>query len=172
MIIRIPHRQRFTIIADEALRDARLSFRATGILAYLLSLPDGTEITGRRLTDAKSEGRDAVFTAMTELEQAGYLIRERSQRPDGTWTTAVTLVETPSPGNPDSVPRNRHITSHQPSPGNPTFGEPGSKSFSTSSEDLKAAGFQESVRMPATLDADTRKRGAEFFRALRKGETA
>lgn len=113
MIIRVPHRKRFTMIANAALRDKQLSFRATGILAYLLSLPDGSSISGRRLAEEKAEGRDAIMTALAELEKAGYLLRERAQMVDGKWTTTVTIQESPSPENPDSVPGNP-----PPSPGN------------------------------------------------------
>lgn len=168
MIIRVPHRRQFTIIADSALRDGRISFRATGVLAYLLSLPDGTEISGDRLTNAKAEGRDAILKAMGELDAAGYLKRQRSQRPDGTWTTEVILAEAPTPGFQGSVPGNRHITSHQPSPGKPTVGKPGHKGSSTSDEYLEPAPWK-TVTVPTSLDKATRQRGAEFFRELRQG---
>lgn len=168
MIIRIPHRRQFTIIADAALRDERLSFRATGVLAYLLSLPDGAEISGHRLTTVKAEGRDAIYKAMGELDAAGYLHRERSQKADGTWTTTVTIAESPSPGFQDSVPGNRHVTSHQPSTGKPTLGKPGTKGFSTSDQ-YQGPGPWKSHAQPAPLDKATRARGAEFFRELRQG---
>lgn len=109
MIIRVEHRKRFTVIADPALRDSQISFRATGVLAYLLSLPDGTKISGREMTAAKREGRDAILAALGELEKAGYLIRTRTQAASGTWFTTCVLNEqppenpSPSPGNQDSV---------------------------------------------------------------------
>jgi len=39
MIVRTPNRDRFTIIDKRALEDDRLSWRARGLLAYLLSKP-------------------------------------------------------------------------------------------------------------------------------------
>lgn len=109
MIIRVEHRKRFTVITDQALRDPEISFRATGVLAYLLSMPDGTKISGREMTAAKREGRDAILAALGELEKAGYLIRKRTQASSGTWFTTCVLREmppenpSPSPGNQDSV---------------------------------------------------------------------
>lgn len=130
MIIRVPHRRHYTVIADASLRDQRLSFRATGVLAYLLSLPDGSEISGRRLAGVKSEGRDAILKALDELASAGYLHRDRYQAGAGRWNTAVTVRELPSPENPDSVPENPP----PPSPGLPSPGNPDLKAFSTENQ--------------------------------------
>lgn len=103
MIIRVKHQRRFTVISDDTIRDPRLSYRATGVLAYLLSLPDQTEISGLRLAQSKPEGRDAVFAALKELETAGYLKRDRRQDPESKrWYTVSTLVEIP--GNQHPIP--------------------------------------------------------------------
>lgn len=101
MIIRTSHHRRFTVIADDTIRDPRLSFRATGILAYLLSLPDHSEITGLRIAALKREGRDAVYAALKELESAGYLKRERRQDPQTRrWYHVQTLAEVPGNQHP------------------------------------------------------------------------
>lgn len=102
MIIRVDHKKNYTVISDAALRDERLSFRATGVLAYLLSLPDGAELSGVRLVNAKAEGRDAVYTALKELDDAGYLLRDRRQDDTGRWYTVCTVRELP-PGNPQPI---------------------------------------------------------------------
>lgn len=107
MIIRVPHRRQFTVVANQALQDGRLSFRATGVLAYLLSLPEDVTISARKIGQVKAEGRDAVLAALLELEKAGYLQRERRQDYSGKWSTVCTLAELPpenplpSPGKPD-----------------------------------------------------------------------
>jgi len=100
VIIRVAHKKGYTVISDAALRDKELSFRATGVLAYLLSLPDGTEISGVRLVDAKQEGRDAVYTAMKELETAGYVTRQKRQDSTGHWFTTCTVSELPPEKQP------------------------------------------------------------------------
>jgi hypothetical protein len=63
-------------IDNRALQDERLSWKATGLLAYLLSLPDDWKIKSADLVKRKTEGRDAVRSAMRELEAAGYMRRE------------------------------------------------------------------------------------------------
>lgn len=176
MIIRVEHKRRFTVIADASLRDPRLSFRATGVLAFLLSLADGTDISGRRLCQTKKEGRDATLAALKELEEAGYLVRSRHQNPaDGRWTTLCTVVEAatdnppPSPGFQDSDiqdSENQDLKAFE----LPTANTKG----------FKAAGSQEPDARPWCVDcgtwpcrcpsAVTKDRSIEWVRALRRGE--
>ena len=183
MIIRIEHRERYTIIANQSLRDPRLSFRATGVMAYLLSFQDDVVLSGRNLCQDKREGRDAVLAALAELENAGYLRRERAQVERGKWQTVCTLQEAaPSPGNPDSVPGNQPVTSQKPSPGKPSPGNPDSSTSSTKNEVLRAPrpgnpqasiprpggpGDPEFERMREPLTDRDRQRGKDALARLR-----
>jgi hypothetical protein len=85
----------FTIIQNAALRDRVLSFRARGILAYCLSNRDGWETTAEGIARNGTEGRDAVRTALAELEAAGYLKRNPHRDASGRWATDWTLSEFP-----------------------------------------------------------------------------
>lgn len=76
-IVRVSKRERFVVIDKTGIEDGRLSFRATGILAYLLSKPNDWTISYRDLIQRKTEGKTAVLRALRELEDAGYLQRER-----------------------------------------------------------------------------------------------
>ena len=99
MIIRVKHHARdFTIIANATLRDPALSLRARGLIAYLLSLPPDTPINSVTISDQVAEGRNAVRTALKELETAGYLRRERIQGERGRWRTECCLYETSTEG--------------------------------------------------------------------------
>ncbi len=83
MIVRIKrHKNYFTQIDRRALEDPRLSFKATGILAYLLSKPDGWQVRGEQLARAKKEGRDAVLKGLQELRKFGYatIVDERDKK--------------------------------------------------------------------------------------------
>ena len=79
---------RFAIISNQAIEDARLTFKARGLLAYLLSRPVGWTTSAERLaaTASDRDGKDAIKTALRELEQHGYLVRSRSQDAEGKWT--------------------------------------------------------------------------------------
>lgn len=95
MIIRVKHDTHYTVIRDKTLRDSRLSFRASGLLAYLLSLPDDAAISRHELMKAKTDGEHSVREGLKELQKAGYLERIRIQNPDGRWSTEVTVRECP-----------------------------------------------------------------------------
>ncbi len=62
----------FAQIDRAPLEDARLSWRAKGILAYLLSKPSGWTVRADDLLKKGTEGRDAVRAAMGELRDCGY----------------------------------------------------------------------------------------------------
>jgi hypothetical protein len=72
----------FTIISNSALRDERLSWKARGLLAYLLSMETGWETSVRRLATVAPDGKSAVETALAELEAAGYLERRQVRGED------------------------------------------------------------------------------------------
>lgn len=81
------HRERmrferdFTQLPNAWLRDKRLSFRARGLLAHLMTHDVGYSISLNGLVAAtSSEARDAIRTAVHELEAAGYLHRVKERR--------------------------------------------------------------------------------------------
>lgn len=118
-ISRAARRQHFTVVADAAINDECLTFRARGILTYVLSKPDNWSTRAEAIAQCTpGEGRDAVRTALRELEQAGYLVRTRVQGPDGRWSTHTEIHETPQ----------RPATGNQSSGegGGPTAGNPSS----------------------------------------------
>ena len=88
-------RRDFTIIPNRVLRDDALSYRARGVLVYLLSQPPGWLISSARLATDTGEGRDAVRTALRELMRAGYLELNKEQDHRGLWASHYTVTDTP-----------------------------------------------------------------------------
>jgi len=86
---------KFAIIRNEVLQDDRLSFRARGILAAILSRPDNWRCSAWDLANEATEGRRAILTALTELETHGYLVRSKSQGTDGRWSTSSYIYDYP-----------------------------------------------------------------------------
>jgi hypothetical protein len=78
----------FAQIANSALRDVRLSFRARGILAMILSQSGEWQASRDWIvTKSSVEGRDAIQRALNELTDLGYREVVKEQKPDGTWTS-------------------------------------------------------------------------------------
>ena len=86
---------RFAIIRNEVLQDERLSFRARGVLASILSRPDNWRCSAWDLATEGIEGRRAILTALTELETHGYLVRSKKQDEGGKWSTATYVYDMP-----------------------------------------------------------------------------
>lgn len=74
------------------INDNRLSLRARGLMTLLLADPERSR-TAEDIARTVPEGRDAIRTALRELEEAGHLIRRRVQGPDGRWMTLTDLHE-------------------------------------------------------------------------------
>ncbi|MDC3729331.1 replication protein [Rhodococcus sp. Rp3] len=109
----------FTILSNAVINDERLSFRARGVLIWLLSKPDDWHTRSDSITgQSPKEGRDAIRSALRELAELGYLIREKIQNERGHWITIQTIYEEPrtEPGP------------EKPTRGRAGVGEPGSLS--------------------------------------------
>lgn len=63
--------------------EAALSWRAVGILMYLMARPDGERTSKAKLIAAHKEGDAAVRTALNELRTAGYLRLVAHREADG-----------------------------------------------------------------------------------------
>ena len=78
----------FVQIDKSVLNDDRLTFEAKGIMAYILSKPDGWQIRKKDLIKRSASGQTKVETAMLELMATGYLnwYRERLENGEfGDW---------------------------------------------------------------------------------------
>lgn len=94
----------FTVIQNHVIRDKRLSWRARGILIYLLSQPDDWKTSSAHLTAVGLEGRDSVRNALDELQTIGYLKRQKHQDDRGRWTTAIYVYDDPQNPQPNPQP--------------------------------------------------------------------
>jgi hypothetical protein len=93
MILRRPPdpERDFVKVRNSWVRDDRLSRRARGLLAELLSHVDGWSTSVEDLVRKGPEGRDAIHTALRELREAGYL-RVQQGRGDRARLGAVEYV--------------------------------------------------------------------------------
>lgn len=93
--IRVATRQRWTTVNRTTINDARLSFRARGVLVWLLDKPDDWQCSAEQIALEGAEGRDAIRSVLGELEKCGYLVRNKHRGSDGQWHTEHTIYEVP-----------------------------------------------------------------------------
>ncbi|MFI6469813.1 hypothetical protein ACIBL5_06045 [Streptomyces sp. NPDC050516] len=84
----------FTVMPTAALEDSRLSFRARGILAFLIAKPDSWRVRAESIAAAGKEGREAVRTALRELRDAGYYRVVTGRLDDGTLASITEVYDT------------------------------------------------------------------------------
>lgn len=103
LVHRSAHVRSFTVLPNSLLQDRRLSYTARGLLADLLSRPDGWREDGRTMADTSPQGRGAIRKALKELTEAGYYRVVKLRLPDGTIRSEAHVFDTPQleiPGVP------------------------------------------------------------------------
>ena len=83
----------FTIIANTPLRDAGLSLRAKGLLAWLVSHQVGWSTSSDRIAESCVESVGQVKAALKDLEDAGYITRERYRDAAGRWAWQLCITD-------------------------------------------------------------------------------
>lgn len=83
----------YTLMGNTFLKDTRLSCKAVGLLAKMLSLPDNWDYSVSGLSKICKEGRDAIRNTINELINYGYIIREEQCRNNGQFGSAKYIVD-------------------------------------------------------------------------------
>ena len=73
----------YTVMSNYHLQDKKLSLKAKGLLSYMLSLPDDWDYSLKGLTTGCKDGLDSVRTAVLELEEHGYVRRQKVRNARG-----------------------------------------------------------------------------------------
>ena len=111
-VFRVEKTKDFTIMSNYHLRDKNLSLKAKGLLSQMLSLPEEWNYTLAGLAHINKESKDAIRSAVNELEQAGYITRRQTTTEGGRFGCNEYLIRerpalpSPLPENPttDSTP--------------------------------------------------------------------
>jgi hypothetical protein len=86
----------YTVMCNTHLHDTRLSWRAIGIMSYLLALPTDWEIYISELEKHAKDGRDALLAGLRELKKYGYITVTRERNSNGTYKTIrYDIIECP-----------------------------------------------------------------------------
>lgn len=121
--IRLDRQGGFTVLPNGMLRDSRLNPKTKGIFAIMCSFSEGWEYSVSGLSVVCGVGRDAIRSALKELEKAGYLEREQSHGERGRFGGNVYILHEVS-RCPDVQPLPGFPSTVEPSTGEPSAGEP------------------------------------------------
>jgi hypothetical protein len=84
-------------------KEKGMSLKAKGLLSLMLSLPDTWNYSVSGLVTLSKDGKDSVMSALSELEEFGYLTRERVINEKGQFAgIEYNIYEQPQPEKPMS----------------------------------------------------------------------
>ena len=100
-VFRIEKTRDYTVMSNHHLRDKSLSLKAKGLLSLMLSLPEEWDYTTKGLARICKDGVDSICAGVRELEEHGYVIRQRVRNPNG----QLGATSTPSWSSPAHLNR-------------------------------------------------------------------
>ena len=126
-VFRIEKTRDYTVMSNHHLRNTALSLKAKGLLSLMLSLPDGWDYTTRGLARICKDGVDSICAGVRELEEHGYIVRERVRNPNGQLgAIEYTILEQPREPEPKrEKPEQENPVQANPVLGLPDLGKPG-----------------------------------------------
>ena len=99
-VFRVERTGDYTVMSNFHLKDKRLSLKAKGLLSQMLSLPDDWDYTLSGLSYINRESKDAIRSAVNELETAGYIRRRQTTDASGKFAAnEYTILSVPSREN-------------------------------------------------------------------------
>ena len=104
-VVRSGRRESFTVLYNSMITDKRLSLKAKGLFAVMMSRPEGWEFSVSGLAAFTGVGKDSIRNTLAELEKVGYLVREQAHQENGTFGGNIYILQDmapPSSGKPDN----------------------------------------------------------------------
>ena len=72
-VFKIEKQKNYTVMSNYHLQDKNLSYRAKGLLSFMLSLPEDWDYSMKGLVAVSKENIKAIRTILNELKEHGYL---------------------------------------------------------------------------------------------------
>ncbi|MBF0101657.1 MAG: hypothetical protein HQK77_12190 [Desulfobacterales bacterium] len=91
-IIRIEKNKNFSVISNIHLNDKNLSWKAKGLLTFLLSKPDNWQISIKNLMKASTDRYEATMSGLNELIEFGYITRQQLKDESGKFSKIEYIV--------------------------------------------------------------------------------
>ena len=121
-VFRVERNKGYTVMSNYHLRDKSLSLKAKGLLSQILSLPEDWDYTLSGLCYINRESKDAIRSAVNELERAGYIERHQTTDEGGKFSSNEYIIHEQPISLPPSLdkPSSENPTTEKPPSGNPT----------------------------------------------------
>ena len=100
-IFRVEKNKNYTVMANYHLRDKELSFKAKGLLSYMLSLPEDWDYSLNGLASVSKEGIKAIKNIIGELKEQGYLKINKIRKENGQYQYEYLIREIPEGIEPE-----------------------------------------------------------------------
>ena len=127
-VFRIEKTRDYTVMSNYHLRDKRLSLKAKGLLSQMLSLPEDWDYTLTGLSTINRESKDAIRSAIQELEKCSYIERRQATDKQGKFSgNEYVIHEFPAEAEETQEPSLASLSLENPSSENPTTEKPSSE---------------------------------------------
>lgn len=139
----------FVMIAKDIMQEENLSFKARGIMAYLLSLPDDWVLHMSELEKrSKKDGRESIASGIRELIRFGYMTRTQERDELGQWGPVIYFInEIPKPVTPGPPTANGF-----PANGLPATGKPATTNTHSTKKDITKKINNKKEKQPKRTD--------------------
>ena len=94
-VFKIEKNKNYTVMSNYHLRDKNLSYKAKGLLSFMLSLPEDWDYSINGLVSISKEGVKAIRNILQELQRYGYLVIEKKQNEIGQFEYEYLIYEQP-----------------------------------------------------------------------------
>ena len=123
-VFRVEKTRDYTVMANHHLRNTELSLKAKGLLSLMLSLPEEWDYTTKGLARICKDGVDSICAGVRELEDHGYVVRERIRNSNGQLgAIEYTILEQPQEPKREKPERENPVQAN-PVLDDPVLGKP------------------------------------------------
>lgn len=168
-VFRIAKKHDYTVMSNHHLRDKSLSLKAKGLLSLMLSLPEEWDYTTKGLAQICKDGVDSICAGVRELEEHGYVIRQRVRNSNGQLSAIeYTILEQPGLSEPEKPERENPVLDNPeqalPVLGEPEQGNPAQLNTNRSKKDLSNTEESNPVLSPSKSPRSSERMGQDWMR--------
>lgn len=148
-------RRGFAVVYRDVAQDRRLSLKARGLFLLLQSLPEDWQYTISGLATVAGTGKDQIRSALSELLDVGYLVKEQRHDCGGKFAGNIFVLQEEAPPlseNPTTVYEQTVPLSGKPITGKPTTEKPSTENPTQQNKNIQSKNRKPPI-VPHEVDA-------------------